>query len=192
MNRGVFLEGLMKQLSRFHVRKILLLPSVTSSQVYKTCFPAVSELNKDTPRVHCVISWDKKSRESVLWMLIAITVVILIRWNCTVRWLPSKKWQAAYYFQKTQIHDQSCFNEERNEPECFPGKFEAAMIQVSRGKILLLPSGPSSQVHKNMFCAFSEWCMGTTGTQCTIRWEKMAGYSVLCVLTNIPLVTLIR
>ena len=188
MNRGVFLEGLMKQLSRFHVRKILLLPSVTSSQVYKTCFPAVSELNKDTPRVHCVISWDKKSRESVLWMLIAITVVILIRWNCTVRWLPSKKWQAAYYFQKTQIHDQSCFNEERNEPECFPGKFEAAMIQVSRGKILLLPSGPSSQVHKTCFPAISVLCIDTPRTYCTVPWEKRSGKRALWVLTAIILI----
>ena len=34
---------------------------------------------------------------------------------------------------------------------CFSGKSEVATIQLSRGKSLLLESGPISQVHKNKF-----------------------------------------
>ena len=42
--------------------------------------------------------------------------------------LPSKKWQVDCFFQKTQKSDQSCCNEEKNEPGCFSGRFEAVII----------------------------------------------------------------
>ena len=38
----------------------------------------------------CTILWEQSSRESVIWVLIVILIVILIRWNSTVSWLPSK------------------------------------------------------------------------------------------------------
>ena len=53
----------------------------------KTCFPAVSELCKDAVKTHCSISWEKRSGESVPWVLTVTPVVTLIRWNCVVAWL---------------------------------------------------------------------------------------------------------
>ena len=71
----------------------------------------------------------KDIRESVLWLLTAIPVVTLISWNCTVRWLTRKKYQASPIFQKTQNLDQiCCFNEEKNDPTCFSDRFKAAKI----------------------------------------------------------------
>ena len=50
----------------------------------EACFPSFSELSKNTPRKHCTTPWEKRSRESVLWLLTAIPVVSLIRWNSTI------------------------------------------------------------------------------------------------------------
>ena len=63
----------------------------------KSCFPEVSEVCKDTPGTHRTIPGAVRSGEHVLWVFTGIIVVTLIRWNCTVRWLPSKTWQAACY-----------------------------------------------------------------------------------------------
>ena len=94
---------------------------------------------------------DKRSRESVLWVLTAIPVVTLIRWNYTVRWLTKKKWQAAWFSQKTQEIDHICGdNEGKNEPACFSGKFKAAIIQLSLGGntcFATRPQFPGSQKH---------------------------------------------
>lgn len=105
----------------------------------KTWSSAVSELCKDTTRTHCTIPWEKRSRESVLWMLTPITVVTQNKWNCTRRWLPSKKWQIVNFFQKTQIFDQSFYcNEKKNRPVYFSGLYEAATTSFLRGEILHL------------------------------------------------------
>ena len=48
-------------------------------------------------------------------------------------WHPSKKFQTACFFQKTQNRDQSCScNEENEEPVCFSGRIEAAIIQIPK------------------------------------------------------------
>ena len=174
----------------------------------KTCLPKVSRLYKDTRKTHYTIpwKWEKRSEESILWVLTAIPVVTAIRWNCSERWLPSKKWLAACliqkipkldqsccfnkeknetvfscrfeaaiiqipcleniafnlkaqskacFFQKTQKIDQSCCNESKNEWVCFSGLLGATTTSFYSGWLLLLPSGPNSQVHKNMFhCNF--------------------------------------
>ena len=94
-----------------------------------TCFLAVSELCKDTPRIHWTIPWEKSTGESVLWVLMVIPVVTLTTWKCTVSWLRAKEWQEACFFQKNQIYDQSCCsNEEESEPVCFASRFEAETI----------------------------------------------------------------
>ena len=108
----------------------------------KTCLPADPKLCKDTPRTHCTIPWEKRSRESVLWVSTAISVVTLRRWNCTVRWLPRKKWQVAWFFKKAQILDQRCFYEEKNEPRCFSISIEAAIFQLSQEENIAFANGP--------------------------------------------------
>ena len=120
----------------------------------KTCFPAFPEFCKDIPMKRCTIPWEKMSGDSVLWVLTAIPVVTLIRWNFTVRWLPSKKLEACFLFQKTQNCEQSSCNE-KNEEVCFSCKFKAATMQLILGEILLLPKVPNSQVYKIMLsCSF--------------------------------------
>ena len=94
-----------------------LKPTGPKSQVHKACFPAVSGLCKDTRKTQCTIPWEwqKRSGESILWVLTAIPV-IPIRWNCFERWLPRKKCLADCFIQKIPKLDQSCcFNEEKNE-----------------------------------------------------------------------------
>ena len=74
---------------------------------------------------------EKGCQGSVLWVLTAISVVTLIRWFCTVRQPPNKKWQAACFFWKTQkLNQNCCCHEEKNEPVCFSGRFEAGIIQL--------------------------------------------------------------
>ena len=115
--------------------KVLFLPSSPNSQVLKTSFSAASERScRDDFRTHCTIPWEKVSRENVLWVFTAIPVVTLSRQNCTVIWLPCKKRQAVCFFCKTQIHDQSCYKEEINEPVWFSGRFEAVTIRLSQGE----------------------------------------------------------
>ena len=121
------------------------------SRFTKMSILAVSELYKDTSRTHCSIPWEKMSLESVLWVFTTRKDVTIIRWNCTVRLYPRKKWQAAYCIEKTHKCVQiCCCNEEQNEPVCFPGRVEAATIQVSQREIsfAIRPQFPGS---KNMF-----------------------------------------
>ena len=117
-------------------------------------FPCMSELCKDTPRMYCKIPWEKRSGESVLWVLSAIPIVTLINWNCTLRWLLSKKWQEDCFFSKTQICDQNCcWNEEKNEPVCFSGRFEAANLQhslVENTRFAIRPKFAGSHRHVSL------------------------------------------
>ena len=91
---------------QFSLRKILFYHQAPIPRFTKTCFPAVSELCKDTPMTHCIIPLEKMSGRSVLWLLTTIPLGTLVRWNCTARWLINRKWQAACCFQKTQKLDQ--------------------------------------------------------------------------------------
>ena len=148
MTQCVFLVSLMLQPSSFHWEKNI---SFAITSQFPGCILAVSELYKDTSRTHCSIPWEKMSLESVLWVFTTRKDVTIIRWNCTVRLYPRKKWQAAYCIEKTHKHVQiCCCNEEQNEPVCFPGRVEAATIQVSQWEIsfAIRPQFPGS---KNMF-----------------------------------------
>ena len=102
INQCASLENLRLQLPNLNWEKYFFFCyQAPKRRLKKKCFTAVSVLCKDIPRTQCIISWEKRSEESVLWVFASIPVVTLIRWNCTVRWLLSKKWQTAWYFQKT-------------------------------------------------------------------------------------------
>lgn len=113
----VFLAGFKLQLSSFQqVEKNCFYHKAPIPSFKKVCFLSVSQLYRDTHRIHCTIPWQRMSGESVLWVLTSIQVVNLIRGNGIVRWIPSNKWQEACHFQKTQILDHiSYWNEEKNE-----------------------------------------------------------------------------
>lgn len=119
MNECVFMDCLGLQRPDFIVDKYFFCHQVPIPKFTKTCFTAILEL--------CRYSWDivyhymkKDVRESVLWLLTAIPVVTLISWNCTVRWLTRKKYQASPIFQKTQNIDQiCCFNERKMTQHVF-------------------------------------------------------------------------
>ena len=98
--------------SGFTVGKYFFCPDSPIPMFTKACFLAATELYKDTPRIHCTILWENWSGKSALWLLTAVSLVTLIWWNCSARWLSNKKWQTACFFQKTQKLDQSCGNEE--------------------------------------------------------------------------------
>ena len=110
MNRDVFLAVLNLQLSSFHGGKYCFYPQFPIPRFIKTCFPDVSELCKETHRTHHTIPWEKRSGESVLWVLTTITVVILMKWTCTVEKSFYKKCQTDYFFQKSQIPEQICYS----------------------------------------------------------------------------------
>ena len=152
MTQCVFLASLMLQPSSFHwEKKYFLCHHSPISRFTKIHILAVSGLYKDTSRTHCSIPWEKMSLESVLWVFTTRKDVTMIKWNCTVRLHPRKKWQAAYCIEKTHKRVQiCCCNEEQNEPVCFPGRVEAATIQVSQWEIsfAIRPPFPGS---KHMF-----------------------------------------
>lgn len=99
INHCASLESLRLQLSSLGWEKYFFCHQAPKPRFKKTCFTAVSVLCKGIPRTQCTISWEKRSEKSVLWVFTSTPVVTLIRWNCTVRWLLSKKWQADWHFQ---------------------------------------------------------------------------------------------
>ena len=81
--------------------------------------------------------------------------VTLIRWNSAVRQLQSFKWQAACFFQKFQILDKAVVMKRKMNQCVFLADLRLQISNIHSWKILVLPSGPSSQVYKDMFpCSF--------------------------------------
>ena len=102
---------------------------------------------------HTVHFHKKRYQESVQWMLLTISVVTLMRWKCTMKWFPSRNWQAACCFQKIQKLDQICCNEEKNEPVCFSGKLKGVTIQLSQWEntsFSIRSQSPDSQKHVSL------------------------------------------
>lgn len=132
------------------------------------------------------VPFHEKRSESVLWVFASIPVVTLIRWNCTVRWLLSKKRPTAWYFQKTQILGEKavCCNEGRNDLMAFL----AGVITIPSfysGKILFLPSGPNFQVHTNRFlCMFRALRKDTLDTLYNFIKKKKEVREKYCVSFN--------
>ena len=137
------------------LEKITVLSLNHNSQVHKNMFTSGFRLCKDTPRTHSTIPWEKRSRRGVLWVLNAMFVVTQIRWNCTLRWLPRMKWQAAVFVECKCLTKAVIVMRRKGNQCAFSGRFEDATVTFSWLKILLLPSGPNFKVHKSMFpCQF--------------------------------------
>ena len=126
------------------------------SRFTKTCFLAVSEFCKDIPSIQCAILLEKMSGESVLCVLNVLPVVTLIRWNCIDRWLPIKKWQVVCCSQKTKNFTKAVVVMKRKiNYWVYLACLRLKLCSFHREEILLLPSGPNSQVLKSMFpCSF--------------------------------------
>ena len=118
----------------------------------RTCCPTFLELCKDTPRKQCTIPWEKKKCQGIVFCECWLPFLLL--WLGTVRWLPSKKSEACFLFQKTQNHDQRRgWNEKENEEVCFSGKYEAETTQISLGEytsFAIRPQCPGSQKHVSL------------------------------------------
>jgi len=159
----------------------------------KTCFPAVSELCETL--LGLIVSFQEKKCQggSVLWMLTTIPVVTLIRVNCSVRWLPLKKLEVSFLFQKTQSHHDQAVIRESKINQGVSGKFNAATVQLSLGEVLILPSDPNFQVHRNaVFPVVLVLFEDAPRMQYVIPWEKKpGGVSVSeCRLPNLSLLWL--
>ena len=121
-----------------------------------------------------------------------IHIVILIRWNCNDKWIPSQKLEASFLFQKIQNQKQSCcLMKCKMNQRVFLSTLRLQLSRFHLGKIILT-SDSNYQVPKSIFPIVSELCKDTPGPHRTILWEKMSGESVLLVLTTIPVVTVIR
>ena len=100
-NKPVYLAALQLKLFSFHSRKILFAsrPQFPGSQ---NMFACILELCKETPRKPWNISWEKRSGESVLWVLTAIPIVTLIWWNCAN--LQTRSGKQHVSFRKLKIY----------------------------------------------------------------------------------------
>lgn len=138
-------------------------------------FPSFSELCTDTYRTHCTILWEKLSGKTVLSgaVLTAIASVSLIRWNCTISWLLSKKLGVSFYFRKVKIMTRVVLI--KKKPLWISGKVNAATIQLSLCKNTSLPSGSNSQVHKNMFPSILISVKETAQIHSAMPWEVCQG-----------------
>ena len=137
----VFLAGLRLHLSRFHRGN--------------TAFTVKSEFPGSQTHVllqfqncvktnlgHTVPFHEKKVGRECSVTVVCPAVVTQIRWNCILRWLPSKKWQTGSFFQKGRTLEQSsCCNGKKSEPVCFSGRLKVALS--SRW----LPSGKQQVVN---------------------------------------------
>ena len=113
-------------------------------------FPSFSDLCTDTFRTHCTILWEKLSGETVLSgaVLTVIADVSLIRWNCTVSWLPSKKSETSFYFRKVKIMTKVVVKKKKNH--CgFLARLRLQLSSFHWRKIILCIrlQFPSSQKH---------------------------------------------
>ena len=156
--------------NQFSLRKILCLQAPIS-RFTKTCFPAVSELCKDTPITHCTVPLERISGRSVLWLLATIPGVILVRWNCTVRWLISRNWQAACCFQKTQKLDQKLLLEwgEKWTSVSFWQVWWWNYPAFAMGKSFRSYQAPMSRLTKTFLCIFRV-CKDTPRKHCIVPW----------------------
>lgn len=96
----------------------------------------------------------------------------LIRWSCTIRWLPSKKWQATCYIQKTKNLAKAVVVMKRKmNPHGLSGlKLQLSRIQKANYWFYHRAQFPGSP--KTCFLAVSKLCKDTPKTCCTIPWEK--------------------
>lgn len=131
-------------------------------------FPSFSELCTDTYRTHCTILWEKLSGKTVLSgaVLTAIASVSLIRWNCTISWLLSKKLGVSFYFRKVKIMTRVVLIKKNHY-----GFLTRLMLRLSSFhcvKILLCHQAPIPKFTKTCFPAV--WYL----------WKKLLRFTVPC------------
>ena len=151
------------------------------------------ELCKDSTKTQCAIPWEKRSGDSVLWVLSTISVVNLIKWICTIRWFSSKSGKQFVSLWKLESWEYLLLYNERNEPVCFSGRFEATAFELSQlenTSLAIRPQCGSSQKHVSLH--FQNFVRTPLYLHCTIPREEGLGENVLWVLTAIPVVTLSR
>lgn len=131
---------------------------------------------------------EKRSGDSVQWALIALSIVTMIRWKDTVRWLPSnlfvlensntwpklsllwkEKWTRVFLWQVWGNN--------------YPG--------FTGGIYCLFTQAPIPRFTKSCSPAVSKVCKDTPGTHSTISGAARSRECVLWVLTGIIVVTLI-
>ena len=109
-NQSVFQAAFRLQLSNFHRRKVLLLPASPNSHTQSVFLQVPSSV-----KVHLRHTGPIRKNtcfHSVLWVMSAIRLTILVRWDCSVRWPPNQELQATCFFQKTQgSYSGSCWTE---------------------------------------------------------------------------------
>ena len=172
--------------------KITVLSLKHNSQVHKNMFTSGFWLCKDTTRTHSTIPWEKRSRRGVLWVLNAISVVTQIRWNCTLRWLPRMKWQAAIFVEHKCLPKAVTVMRRKGNQCAFLAGLNLQLSHFHRWKYCFFLQVPISRFTKACFPANSELCKDIPRAHYPIPWEKKSGDSVLWVLTTTPVVTLVR
>ena len=133
-------------------------------------FPCFSDLCTDTFRTHCTILWEKLSGETVLSgaVLTVIAAVSLIRWNCTVSWLPSKKSETSFYFRKVKIMTKVVAMKKKKESLWISGKVKVQLSSFHWRKIILCHQAPVPKFTKTCFPAVS------------YLWKKLLSITVPC------------
>ena len=93
---------------------------------------------------------------------------------------PARSGKQPFLSENSNAWPKQLLKLKKNELVCLSWRFQAATLQLSQG-ILLLPSGPISQVQKNHVSHQFQSYVNTLRTHCTISWEKRSGDSILWV-----------
>ena len=121
-----------------------------------------------------------------------LTAILITNWlgKTSVRWIPSKKWQAACYFRKLKYMTTVVVMERKINDGVFFPQVTLQISSIHRNKILLLPSGSVPSFTKT--CLEFQSCVKTHVGHTVLSCYKRGHGWVFCVLTAIIVVALIR
>lgn len=166
MNPGAFLSDWRLQPPCSHRKKGCFWHEAPNSMLTKTNVPVVRELCK-TAQGQIVPFQEQRVQWGVFWDFSGEDFLSVDCCTCCQpnlvkrpgRWFPSKKWQAAWSSQQTQIIDQSCcHNEQRHAPSEFWVILAGWRLQLfcfHRRNILILPYQLDFQLQDNTIsCTF--------------------------------------
>ena len=127
----------------------------------------------------------KEVREECSVNVSAIPVAALIKWNCTVRWLPSKRVAGSMFLsENSNTWPKLLFIWEINEPEFFWQVWGCNNPGFTLGK-KSLTSKPNFHVTGTCLHVVSGLYKDIPRTHHTIPWEKRLRESVLWLLTAV-------
>lgn len=134
----------------------------------------------------------KRSRESALWVLTAILVVTLFRWNCSVkRWLPNKEVESSMFLSKNSNTWPKLLFLWRDNWCVFLAGLRLQLSSFPRWNIAFSHGGPVPRFIKTCTPAVLDSVKNSWDTLYH-SMRKRSGESVQWVLTVIHAVTLIR